>query len=208
MPEHIVEEGECIESIALDYGLFWETIWNHPNNADLKKQRKDPNVLMAGDIVFVPDKQLKKETRATEARHRFKRLGVPSKLRIRLMDDDQPRANESYTLVIGGKIFSGKTDSDGWLEQPVSPDAGEGKILVGEEQEEYVLKVGYLDPIEEISGVQARLNNLRFDCGPVDGLLGPTTESAIRRFQRQYDLPVTGQPDAATQKKLLEEHKG
>jgi peptidoglycan hydrolase-like protein with peptidoglycan-binding domain len=32
----------------------------------------------------------------------------------------------------------------------------------------------------------------------VDGRVGPRTEAALRNFQRQHNLPVTGRPDSET----------
>ena len=52
-----VKEGDCLSSIAFEQGFFPDTIWNHSNNAVLKEKRKDPNVLMQGDVVFVPDRE-------------------------------------------------------------------------------------------------------------------------------------------------------
>lgn len=37
---------------------------------------------------------------------------------------------------------------------------------------------------------------------PVDGVLGQATYAAIRQYQTQHHLPVTGEPDAATLEKL------
>ena len=50
------------------------------------------------------------------------------------------------------------------------------------------LNIGDLDPIETLSGVQARLNALRFDCGKVDGIWGEKTECAVRRFKKSLDI--------------------
>jgi N-acetylmuramoyl-L-alanine amidase len=208
MPEHTVEQGDCLESIAVRYGHFWETLWNHPQNADLKKKRKNPNVLLPGDVVFVPEKQPKEESCATDKTHLFRRKGVPSKLRIRLLDDDKPRARQQYRLIIGEQTFTGATDGDGWLEHPIPPEATACRLIVvnNEEEEEYPLELGHLDPIEEVSGVQARLNNLGFDCGPADGILGERTGAAIRAFQRAHGLKLTGKLDEATREKLKAEH--
>lgn len=68
MPEYAVKQGDCMESIAQKFGLFWEKIWNHPKNVKLNEQRKDPNVLYPGDVVFVPEKEDKEESGATEQR--------------------------------------------------------------------------------------------------------------------------------------------
>ena len=40
MPEHIVKKGECMESIAIKYGLFWETIWNEAEERGVERQQK------------------------------------------------------------------------------------------------------------------------------------------------------------------------
>ena len=49
-----------------------------------------------------------------------------------------------------------------------------------------------LDPIDEVSGVQGRLYNLGFRPGPHDGILGPLTEAAIKKFQQQVGAKVDG----------------
>ena len=55
MPDYPVKQGDSLASIAFDHGLFWQSVWNHPNNARLKQQRGSPNILKPGDVVFVPD---------------------------------------------------------------------------------------------------------------------------------------------------------
>jgi len=54
----------------------------------------------------------------------------------------------------------------------------------------------------EISAIQAELRRLGYYEGPVDGIVGPMTRSAIRRFQAQNDLPVTGLPSAGLRNEL------
>jgi hypothetical protein len=59
----------------------------------------------------------------------------------------------------------------------------------------FKLSIGRLDPIhgnapdaECTAGVQQRLNNLGFDAGAVDGICGPRTRSAIKRFQDKFKI--------------------
>lgn len=86
MPEdHIVTSGDCFSSLSFEHGFFWETLWNHGKNAELKSRRKDPNILKEGDVVHIPDLTLKEEQGATEQRHKFKLKGVPAKLKVRVM---------------------------------------------------------------------------------------------------------------------------
>jgi hypothetical protein len=50
--------------------------------------------------------------------------------------------------------------------------------------------------------VQRALTSLGYYHGPVDGVVGPATEKAIRWFQTENKLPVTGQIDSQTLKAL------
>lgn len=206
---HIVRQGDCVESIAYQHGHLWKTLWNHPQNAKLKQVRKDPNVLLPGDRIFIPELRVKEEAGGTEQRHRFCRKSVPSKLKLRFLDaKNRPRAGESYALEVDGTHYDGSLDSDGALEVSILPNARKGKLTLGQgdEQEEYELELGHLDPLAEVSGVQARLMNLGYDCGAVDGKSGPEIEGAIEAFQEDNDLKPTGKLDQTTLDKLFQIH--
>jgi hypothetical protein len=203
MPVHNVEQGDCLLSIAEEHGFFWETLWDHPKNAELKKKRKDPAILFPGDEVFVPDKRLKELNEPTNQVHKYRLKNVPAKFHVRLLDDDgKPRANLEYVLEIEGKEFKGKTDSEGAIKISVPPGAKTGRLVLVSEDEEYELALGSLDPIEEITGVQARLRGLGYYDETVDGELTPETEEAVREFQEDYKLEITGKIDDSLRNKL------
>ncbi len=206
MPIIVAQPGDSIPSIAADNGFFWETIWNQPENASLKSLRKSPNQLLPGDEVFVPELREKTETRGTDARHAFKRKGVPAKFRLQIKRLDKPRANLDYVLEIDGKQIKGKTDSQGILEQFIAPNARGGNILLDSGKTVIPIRLGHLNPVEDLSGIQQRLNNLGFQCGPEDGQMSDQTRSALLLFQKRYELEATGEPDAATRSKLQELH--
>jgi len=204
--KYIVKQGDCISSIADRFGLFPDTIWNDPENRELKEKRKDPNILLPGDTVFVRDLEEREETCATGQKHIFRKKGVPEKLRVQFMSGDDPISNEKYILDIDGELRSGSTDSNGKLEENITPGVKKVKLWLGEDKTEYVISPGNLDPIDEVSGVQARLNNLGFNCGKPDGKKGPKTTIALRRFQKRYDLKETGEIDKQTVGKLESTH--
>jgi hypothetical protein len=208
--KHIVKQGECIESIAFEHGFFWGTVWNHSKNKELRELRKSPNVLRPGDEVHIPVKRYKAVDCQSGKRHVFRLKGVPSKLKIVVKVEDEVQANVPYVLDVDGKRYKGKTDGEGRLEHPIPPRAKQGKLLIGEgeEQQELDLALGHVDPVEEVSGIQARLNNLGFFCGEEDGELDPLVEQAIMDFQAHHELEPTGEIDDATKSKLLEEHGG
>jgi Putative peptidoglycan binding domain len=55
---------------------------------------------------------------------------------------------------------------------------------------------------ETVIAVQNELTQLGYYHGPVDGLIGPQTEKAVRWFQSADKLPVSGQIDDPTLKAL------
>jgi hypothetical protein len=208
MNPHTVRQGECLTSIAEHYGFFWDTLWNLPENSALKQSREDPNTLLSGDIVQIPDKTMKKEMRPTGARHSFRKKGIPARLRMRLLFDGSPRANLPVTISIDGIITKGNTDGDGKLEVLIPPNARTGLLRVGTGDDliEYELDLGHLDPVSEVTGMQGRLNNLGFDCGAVDGEFGDRSVEALMAFQKSNGLEPTGAVDDATREKLLGIH--
>ena len=49
---------------------------------------------------------------------------------------------------------------------------------------------------------QKRLAELEYDAGPIDGKIGPKTIAALKKFQQDHDLAVTGKLDEETLRKL------
>jgi N-acetylmuramoyl-L-alanine amidase len=92
--QHTARAGECISSIAHDYKVPWERIWNHPSNAALKRKRKDPNVIREGDTVYVPDVKPAQFSVPTGATHRFVIKRPKAKLRLRVVVDPGPKPAE------------------------------------------------------------------------------------------------------------------
>lgn len=93
---YTLRQGDCITSVAASHGLFWRTVWQHANNAELRQRREDPNILVPGDVVFIPEKRQRPETGATEMRHRFRKKGTPAKLRLRLMREPEREQRQSH----------------------------------------------------------------------------------------------------------------
>ena len=45
-----------------------------------------------------------------------------------------------------------------------------------------------------VTRVQAGLTQLGYNPGPIDGVMGPRTKTAIESYQRDHNLPVDGRP--------------
>jgi murein L,D-transpeptidase YcbB/YkuD len=202
--DHTAAENDCFINIADRYGFSWKTLWNHPNNAELRQKRKDPYLLYAGDVVHVPERDLKEVERATEKRHRFKKITEMVLLRLRLLEDGEPRRNLSYTLEVEGLTFKGKTDGNGKLEHRIPARATVGRLITAEDN--YLLDIGRLDPVTEIAGVQQRLSNLGYLGHESNGIVTEETRAALQAFQEKHGLEANGEITEQTRNSLTGAH--
>jgi len=203
--QHVAQAGDSVESIAFDNGFFWETVWNYGSNTELHQDR-EPTILEEGDVIQIPDKRVKTLTEPVDHRYRFRRKGVPSILRVRLLDDNKPRQNIAYTITIRDKVISGTTDGDGWVRCYLMPDVDSGVLRLPETEEVYNFRIGTVRPAVSVKGVQNRLHNLGYYQGPQDGVESPELADALRSFQQNRHIPETGKIDSATIQSLKDFH--
>ena len=106
----------------------------------------------------------------------------------------------------GGPTFKGQTDGDGAVQEKIRPNARKGRLVVGHGKTErkYHFRLGHVDPLEKISGIQGRLLDLGYYDGSINGRMTGRTQSALLLFQDKYHLSPTGKGDDATKAKLKE----
>jgi len=208
---YTVQPGDTMTSIAFDRGFHYETIWKYGDNAELREKRKLPHVLLPGDRVAIPELRKRVLQLPTTRLHRFRLRGTPPRIRIVVRDvENRPMTGKRYELKAGSLVYRGATGGDGGIDHFVEPKVHTGELTVWPETPFYpeefrlALRVSYLEPVESVKGLQARLINLGFHCADEYGEIGPATERAIGAFQKANDLEVTGRPDAETQRKLSE----
>jgi hypothetical protein len=213
---HTVRLGDCIGSLASHYGFpVYKTIYDDGANAALKGQRPNPNVLVEGDIVSIPDKAVKEVPASTGRLHKFKVAALNTLLRI-VVQDDQGAAigSKKYKLTVGGKAFEGRTAADGKIEHPIEAEAAGATLELwlkegaGLDGFLFDLQLGSLEHESKDRACQARLMNLAFECGSLNGTLDDATRDAIRGFQKKSAIAENGTLDAATRNKLREKHEG
>lgn len=59
-----------------------------------------------------------------------------------------------------------------------------------------------VNTVNMVMQIQKGLSNIAYSNVSIDGVAGEQTKAAIRRFQKHYRLPETGEPDLAVLKKL------
>jgi N-acetylmuramoyl-L-alanine amidase len=214
---HTVIQGEHLSGIAKKYGFSsYKTIWDHGQNAELKKKRQNPNVIFPGDELFIPDKGEKVESRNTEKKHTFELKTEKLKLRLILEDlYEKPIANAKCELQIENDSTELTTDGQWKIEREIKPTDARVFLTIKDPQTPVnevliPIKIGHLDPVDEESGQQARLNNLGYFAGPVDGNSEAENklmfQSAVEEFQCDHALVVDGKCGPATQARLKQVH--
>lgn len=157
--DYIVGEGESANSIAVEHGFDWHTLWNLPENASLKQKRKDPDTLLAGDILHIPNLTQKQLSKSSEAHHKFKVKGKPASFKLVLLKDPDPTKDKlehvdksdpwkyiekpypgvkgepykdvPYKLLADGNLIKqGTTDASGTIEAKLSPTATDGILTL------------------------------------------------------------------------------
>src|SRR5262245_41964458 len=108
-------QGDCMASIGRRFGVPWRQLWDDPGNAGLKRLRRNPAVLFAGDVVVVPSQERREESAATTQRHRFRVTRPPLvDFSVQIRRGGEPRAGVGYRLVVAGVEHAGETDAQGW----------------------------------------------------------------------------------------------
>lgn len=129
--EYEIQPEDCLSRIAYRSGLTWQRIWNHPANAELKRIRGNPNILLPGDRLHIPEKEPKHHSGASDRKHRFVRKLVPETLSVTLRREGKPAAGEPYILHVGMLTHRGTADSQGRDQVPIAPDAESAGLIVG-----------------------------------------------------------------------------
>jgi Putative peptidoglycan binding domain/LysM domain len=209
--EHVVKSGECLSSIAKAYGFAdWRVIYNDPENAGFKKKRPNPDLIYPGDVLRIPTSEPAAIEIATGQRHKIVIKLPKAKLRI-LLEIEEPYA---YELTVGDQKLTGQSDGKKPIEAEIRADLDAGQLAVWPASGDkslattWDLALGHLDPVEELSGVQARLSNLGYYWAAVDGQPSPDVDDAVRRFQLDEQIDPANGLDDTTRARLGKRHDG
>jgi hypothetical protein len=214
--DHTVAQGECLESIGFDKRIGWKKLFDLPENQELKDARGCHNILLPGDKVHVPDPERKEEEVQTGTEpHVFLRSGAKTTISFKLRRRGKPLENHPCQLTCNDEPSELSTDADGVLEGCVILVAeseaelktGFGDLTPDWVERDYEVLIGHLDPINELSGVKGRLNNLGYNCGLPNNEEDTDMTYQLEVFQVTHGLNVTGKPDEDTRKTLLDIHE-
>lgn len=217
MSEHLAAPGECLASLSEAFGFpDFHTIFDHPENSALKTARPNPNMLVPGDLVHIPDRRLKNASLSEDVQHEV-RIGQPeARFKLKLMDDQGVVfAGKKFKLKIGATEIKGTTDGDGMINEIIPSGFNSGELVIFPEGRDDVLE-GYLIPLslgsllppDTLDGQKLRLGNLGYPVGAAGAVVDDRTQRGTRMFQLDQGLTVNGTLDDSTRAKLKQVHDG
>jgi hypothetical protein len=216
---YTVTLGDCLSSLSKASGFVdIGVIYNDGSNADLKTNRANPNVLVVGDSVSVPDRTPKQFDATTGVASKFTVATLKTNLILVLTDETGAAiAGKKFSLAVDGDDdgkLEGTTGSDGTIQMKIAADAAAAELTLflveGDGIDGYLVKLdlGQLEHESVVTGAQARLMNLGFDCGGVSGTVDDPTKDAIKGFQTANGMTASGALDDDTNNKLRQLHEG
>lgn len=133
-------------------------------------------------------------------------LGPLPVLKVRMLLQSKPLANETYELRVEGHLIAvSTTDADGLIQQVVPHNAELAEIRMLDLE---LVRTLTLAPekdfpsVDDLRGVQIRLNQLGFFAGEADGEPSALTDDAVQSFKREQGLADDTVLDDATRKAL------
>jgi hypothetical protein len=212
MPPYVVRQGDYLAKLAHQFGFDADDVWNDPANGALRELRKTPDVLYPGDVLQLPVAKPESQSLVGGSGNAYA-ASIPCVEVILVLRDDTGNLLPSEPCEI-----EGCGPPDGPAPPPTSSD-GDGKITlaVPVTQREVTIHlprknvtlqvlVGDLDPIEETSGVQKRLQNLGYGDWSEADEEDETLAGATRAFQKDAGLEPTGTLDDELRQALLRRH--
>jgi hypothetical protein len=157
----VIRQGDTLTLLAYKLGFDASTVWNDDANAALRKMRSDPDILLATDILYVPDEgepasfSLKVGTTNTF-------VSDPPTVTIKVHFADPRFASQSYKIEELDYLMGLTTDEAGVAAFDAPVTLSSATIDFAALGVTCSCRIGYLDPIETLSGVVQRLQALGY----------------------------------------------
>ena len=211
MKPHLVRQGEHLALLALRMGFDADKVWKAAENKSLRDAGRLPEILAAGDVLFVPSEpdgpKLKVKPKTTNS---YTATIPKVSVTLTLLDETRkPFASKSYTVYGAGEPIEDTTDGNGNAKLTLPVDVTEVTLELDDSGHRFHIRVGHLDPLETPSGAMQRLVHLGYLSSArlhLDAIEDLIVRNAIMAFQRAQAIDVTGIVDAATQSALKSAH--
>jgi hypothetical protein len=193
MQPYVIRQGDFLLSVAYAFGFDADTVWNDSSNDDLRKLRANPNALSPGDVLYIPDQSNKQPVLkdvAVGATNSFVSTPPSMTVAVKFVGEDPTTfASQAFTIQELEQLTGLVTNGDGVAKFDVPVTMTSVTVVFTDVAETYTVSIGTMDPVNTMSGVFKRLQNLgyigsysTFDARVPKNNLG-LLRSALRTFK-------------------------
>jgi hypothetical protein len=185
---YVIRQGDYLLSLAYQFGFDADTVWNDPQNAQLRQAghlSKDPNILYPTDMLYIPDQSAPPvmKSLAPGTTNTFVANIPTASVSIRFTD--APLASQAFTVPELPDLTGLTTGADGSVTLAIPVTLDTFTILFTQTGDAVTCNIGDLDPIDTLSGVFQRLQHLGYlaDDATVDSVSIEDMRAALRAFK-------------------------
>jgi hypothetical protein len=193
---YVIRQGDYLLSLAHQFGFNPDSVWNDDKNAKLRQLRPDPNILLAGDVLYIPDQNGKKAAThalATGTTNTFVSDAPTVTVSMHFLDDYM--ASQPFTVQELPNLAGLTTDGEGRVTFSVPVTLATATLSFQAVSRIISAKLGGLDPIDTLSGVFQRLQHLGYvDAGEI---FDDTNLDLIRTALRALKAAQGPAPDSS-----------
>jgi hypothetical protein len=198
MAYYVVQANDHLDKIAFRAGSTPAAIWEHASNERIRQKRGSGDILHPGDVLFLPDPPPREKRRINAGSEKTFQATVPTtRIQLRILDAGKPAGGQPWIVETSAGKLEGTTTADGGVDVKIPVRATHVALELPKLGIRRDLAVGGVDPLGEISGVQARLKQLGHYQGPIDGAASEALGEAVGRFRKASGLPAGDAVDPA-----------
>ena len=162
MRPYPVRDNDFVLKLAHKLGFNPDVVWNDPRNGDLRELRKDPNVLLGGDILYVPDQDPESHDLVVGTTNSFVAPEPPqTTVSVRFVGSESSTyAGRAFALDELPDLSGLATDDTGLATFDVPVTLDRVTLVFPDTGESHALLIGALNPIDTPSGMFQRLQHL------------------------------------------------
>jgi hypothetical protein len=161
---YVIKQGDHLALLAYRFGFDADTVWNDPQNAQLRQAghlSQDPNVLYPTDMLYIPY-PTPPATHSLEPGTTNSFVSTPPTVTLTLKFPDASLASQPFSVPELVQLTGLTTDGSGTATLTIPVTLETFTVVFTESNETFAFLVGHLDPIDTLSGVFQRLQNLGY----------------------------------------------
>jgi hypothetical protein len=194
---YVIRQGDYLAKLAYKFGFDADKVWNDPANAQLRQRgqlSQDPNMLYPTDMLYIPDPIVPPvmQSLTTGTTNTF--TSDPPTMPVTIQFSDPALASQAYTVQELEELSGLTTDANGTATFSVPVTLETVTISFTDSGELFSYNLGCLDPVDKLSGIYQRLQNLGYIDVDID--FDGSNLELIRTALRAFSATQPGAPPA------------